>query len=196
MSKVLLTGFEPFAGASLNPSKMIVEALAGTEGVETLILPVEYAAASDLLEKSLNRFPQSMAIISLGQAEGRSALSFERLAVNLDDAKLPDNSGEVRLDRPIDPAGPTARFTTLPVKEMVAAVREVGVAAELSMTAGTFVCNHIFYRLQQHTAGREIVSGFVHVPLAHEQSSEFPGRPTMSLKELVLGIKTAIAVVG
>ena len=196
MANVLVTGFEPFAGASLNPSQLIAEALDGMPGIETVVLPVEYSAASDRLNQTLERFPNVKAILCLGQAEGRSALSFERIAVNLDDAKLADNGGEVRNDRPIDPTGPNAMFTSLPVKEMVAAVREVGVPAELSMSAGTFVCNHIFYRLQQRTFKSEILSGFIHVPLVHEQAEEFPGKPTMSLDDMVLGINTAIAVVG
>ena len=196
MAKVLVTGFEPFAGSSLNPSQLIVEALAGEPNLETLVLPVEYHAAAEVLAGFAARLSEFDAILCLGQAEGRTALSFERVAVNLDDAKLADNSGEVRLDRAIDNDGPAAIFATLPVKEMVAAVRAIGLPAEVSMTAGTFVCNHVFYRLQQLTAGSIVASGFIHVPPVHEQADEFPGKLTMSLDDMVLGIKTAISVIG
>lgn len=196
MTKVLLTGFEPFAGSSLNPSQLIVEQLAGTPGLETVVLPVEYDSASAQIVSLVERIPNVQAILCLGQAEGRSALSFERVAVNLDDAMLADNGGVVRNDEPIDPSGPRELFSTLPIENMVSAVREVGVPAEISLSAGTFVCNHIFYTLQQLTAGTNIKSGFVHVPLVEAQAKEFRGKPTLPLQEMVLGIKTALTVVG
>ena len=197
MKRVLLTGFEPFAGASLNPSEQIVNALKASqiEGVElhTAVLPVVFTESSELL-RHLIKLHKPDVVICLGQAEGRREISFERVAINLDDARLADNAGRVVLDQPVVAAGPSAHFTTLPVKEMVAAVRAEGIAAGLSTTAGTFVCNHIFYAMQHELAETSVRSGFIHVPLMPEQASEFEGLPTMPLDQQVRGIEVAIRV--
>jgi pyroglutamyl-peptidase len=195
MKRVLLTGFEPFAGASLNPSEQIVNALKARqiEGVElhTAVLPVVFTESSELL-RHLIKLHKPDVVICLGQAEGRREISFERVAINLDDARLADNAGRVVLDQPVVAGGPTAHLTTLPVKEMVAAVRAEGIAAGLSTTAGTFVCNHIFYAMQHELAETSVVSGFIHVPLMPEQSGEFEGLPTMPLDQQVRAIETAV----
>jgi pyroglutamyl-peptidase len=197
MKRVLLTGFEPFAGASLNPSEQIVNALKARqiEGVElhTAVLPVVFAESSELL-RHLIKLHNPDVVICLGQAEGRREISFERVAINLDDARLADNAGRVILDQPVVAGGPTAHLTTLPVKEMVAAVRAEGIAAGLSTTAGTFVCNHIFYAMQHELAETSVVSGFIHVPLMPEQAGEFEGLPTMPLDQQVRAIEVAIRV--
>ena len=197
MKSVLLTGFEPFAGASLNPSEQIVNALNARqiEGVElhTAVLPVVFTESSELLRR-LIKLHKPNVVICLGQAEGRREISFERVAINLDDARLADNAGRVILDQPVVAGGPTAHLTTLPVKEMVAAVRAEGIAAGLSTTAGTFVCNHIFYAMQHQLAETSVVSGFIHVPLMPEQAGEFEGLPTMPLDQQVRAIEVAIRV--
>ena len=197
MKSVLLTGFEPFAGASLNPSEQIVNALNARqiEGVElhTAVLPVVFTESSELL-RHLIKLHKPNVVICLGQAEGRREISFERVAINLDDARLADNAGRVVLDQPVVAGGPTAHLTTLPVKEMVAAVRAEGIAAGLSTTAGTFVCNHIFYAMQHELAETSVVSGFIHVPLMPEQAGEFEGLPTMPLDQQVRAIEVAIRV--
>jgi pyroglutamyl-peptidase len=197
MKRVLLTGFEPFAGASLNPSEQIVNALKARqiEGVElhTAVLPVVFTESSELL-RHLIKLHKPDVVICLGQAEGRREISFERIAINLDDARLADNAGRVVLDQPVVAGGPTAHLTTLPVKEMVAAVRAEGIAAGLSTTAGTFVCNHIFYAMQNELAETSVVSGFIHVPLMSEQAGEFEGLPTMPLDQQVRAIEVAIRV--
>jgi pyroglutamyl-peptidase len=197
MKSVLLTGFEPFAGASLNPSEQIVNALKARqiEGVElhTAVLPVVFTESSELL-RHLIKLHKPDVVICLGQAEGRREISFERVAINLDDARLADNAGRVVLDQPVVAGGPTAHLTTLPVKEMVAAVRAEGIAAGLSTTAGTFVCNHIFYAMQNELAETSVVSGFIHVPLMPEQAGEFEGLPTMPLDQQVRAIEVAIRV--
>ena len=197
MKSVLLTGFEPFAGASLNPSEQIVNALKARqiEGVElhTAVLPVVFTESSELL-RHLIKLHKPDVVICLGQAEGRREISFERVAINLDDARLADNAGRVVLDQPVVAGGPTAHLTTLPVKEMVAAVRAEGIAAGLSTTAGTFVCNHIFYAMQNELAETSVVSGFIHVPLMSEQAGEFEGLPTMPLDQQVRAIEVAIRV--
>jgi pyroglutamyl-peptidase len=195
MKSVLLTGFEPFAGASLNPSEQIVNALKARqiEGVElhTAVLPVVFTESSELL-RHLIKLHKPNVVICLGQAEGRREISFERVAINLDDARLADNAGRVILDQPVVAGGPSAHFTTLPVKEMVATVRAEGIAAGLSTTAGTFVCNHIFYAMQHELAETSVVSGFIHVPLMPEQAGEFEGLPTMPLDQQVRAIETAV----
>jgi pyroglutamyl-peptidase len=197
MKRVLLTGFEPFAGASLNPSEQIVKAIAGRqfEGVElhTAVLPVVFNESSELL-RHLIKLHKPEVVICLGQAEGRREISFERVAINLDDARLADNAGRVVLDQQVVAGGPSAHFTTLPVKEMVAAVRAEGIAAGLSTTAGTFVCNHIFYAMQHELAETSVVSGFIHVPLMPEQAGEFEGLPTMPIDQQVRAIEVAIRV--
>ena len=197
MKRVLLTGFEPFAGASLNPSEQIVKAIAGRqlEGVElhTAVLPVVFTESSELL-RHLIKLHKPEVVICLGQAEGRREISFERVAINLDDARLADNAGRVVLDQPVVAGGPSAHFTTLPVKQLVAAVRAEGIAAGLSTTAGTFVCNHIFYAMQHELAETSVASGFIHVPLMPEQAGEFEGLPTMPLDQQVHAIDVAIRV--
>jgi pyroglutamyl-peptidase len=197
MKRVLLTGFEPFAGASLNPSEQIVNALMARkiEGIElhTAVLPVVFNESSELL-RHLIKLHKPDVVICLGQAEGRREISFERVAVNLDDAKLADNAGQVVTDQPVVGGGPTAHFTTLPVKEMVAAVRAEGIAAGLSNTAGSFVCNHIFFAMQHELVETGVRSGFIHVPLMPEQAGEFEGLPTMPLDQQVRGIEVAIRV--
>ena len=188
--KVLVTGFEPFAGASLNPSGEIVKRLSG-ENFVTAVLPVTYeGAAAELMR--LVREHQPSAVVCLGQAEGRSTISFERVAINLDDASLADNDGVTRVDQPIDPSGPDAYFTTLPVRELVDAVKETEVPASLSLSAGTFVCNHIFYELQKALAGTGVRSGFVHVPLMDEQAADFEGKPTLPIDTQVSAVNALV----
>lgn len=195
--KVLLSGFGPFAGSSLNPSQEIVNEIAKINNpaieIITAILPVVFGEASaKLLELIALEKPD--VVISLGQAEGRTQITPERVAVNLDDARIADNNGVILIDQPIVNGGPNAYFSTLPVKEIVAAISANGIAAAPSLSAGTFVCNHIFYHLQHSLTGTKIKSGFIHVPLMTEQSSEFPNLFTMPLSDMVKGITVAITV--
>lgn len=193
-SPVLVTGFEPFGGANLNPSQLVVERLAAgavSVPIRTAVLPVEYSASARSLLALIEEH-QPRAVVCLGQAEGRSELSFERVAVNLNDSRAADNSGVVRIDLPINATGVAAWFTTLPLQQMVDAARAVGVPAGLSLSAGTFVCNHIFYVMQSELAGKGVASGFVHLPLVPEQSEQFPGQPTLDLDSQVRGIAAAI----
>ena len=198
--RILLTGFEPFNNAKLNPSEEIVRALAAQleageqiTGVElhTAVLPVVFTESSELL-KHLIKQHQPHAVICLGQAEGRREISIERIAVNLDDARIADNSGRVVIDQPILVGGPVAHFTTLPAKQLVDAVRAAGIAAGLSLSAGTFVCNHVFYNLQQELAGTSVLSGFIHVPLMNEQAADFAGLATMPIHEQIAGIRVIL----
>ncbi len=133
-------------------------------------------------------------VICLGQAEGRTQITPEKVAINLDDARLPDNAGVQRSDVKILNDGPDAYFTTLPVKEMVDAAKAAGVPASVSLSAGAFLCNHVFYVAQNKFAVTKVRSGFVHVPLMDSQAPEFPGLPTMPLDQMVTAVRAMLEV--
>ena len=192
MTKVLLTGFEPFGTATSNPSGEIVKQISG-DNIVTAILPVAYAGSAErLLELIAEHNPD--VVICLGQAEGRTQITPEKIAINLDDARLPDNAGVQRSDVKILDNGPDAYFTTLPVKEMVDAAKTAGVPASVSLSAGAFLCNHVFYVAQNKFAGTKVRSGFVHVPLMDSQAPEFPGMPTMPLDQMVKAVRAMLEV--
>jgi len=190
MTKVLLTGFEPFGTATSNPSGEIVKQISG-DNIVTAILPVAYAQSA---EKLLNLIAEHNpdVVISLGQAEGRTAITPEKVAINLDDARLADNEGVVRNDVKILDNGPDAYFSTLPINEMVDAVKAQGIPASVSLSAGAFLCNHVFYVAQNKFAGTNVRSGFVHVPLMDSQGPEFPGLPTMPLDQMVTAVRVML----
>ena len=192
MTKVLLTGFEPFGTATSNPSGEIVKQVSG-DNIVTAILPVTYAQSAErLLELIAEHNPD--VVICLGQAEGRAQITPEKVAINLDDARLPDNAGVQRSDIKILDNGPDAYFTTLPVKEMVDAAKAAGVPASVSLSAGAFLCNHVFYIAQNKFAGSKVRSGFIHVPLMDSQAPEFPGLPTMPLNQMVKAVRAMLEV--
>jgi pyroglutamyl-peptidase len=194
-SKVLISGFKPFGGATLNPSELLVNVLERDQipGVElfTVVLPVEFDRSAEILLEKVKQIQPDL-VIAFGQAEGRTAINPEKIAINLDDARIPDNSGDERKDVVIDKDGSDSYVTTLPIEMMVDAMKRAGYPAEISLSAGTFVCNHIFYKLQKILSGSNIRSGFVHLPLVTEQSSEFPGKFTMELEDMVSATKAAI----
>ena len=192
MTKVLLTGFEPFGKATLNPSGEIVKQISG-DNIVTAILPVAYAQSAERLLALIAEHKPDV-VISLGQAEGRTHISPERIAINLDDARLADNEGVIRNDVPIIASGPVAYESTLPVKDIVKAINDAGVPAAVSLSAGAFLCNHVFYVAQDHFKGTKVRSGFVHVPLMDEQAGEFPGLPTMPLDQMVKAVRTMLEV--
>ena len=192
MTKVLLTGFEPFGKATLNPSGEIVKQISG-DNIVTAILPVAYAQSAEALFALIEQHNPDV-VISLGQAEGRTHVSLERIAINLDDARLADNEGVIRNDVPIVVGGPVAYESTLPIKEIVKAINDAGVPAAVSLSAGAFLCNHVFYVAQDHFKGTKVRSGFVHVPLMDEQAGEFPGLPTMPLDQMVTAVRAMLEV--
>lgn len=193
--RMLVTGFEPFAGATANSSELAVRHLAagGIDGVDlrTAVLPVEFDRSASVLLRLIDEH-EPEAVVALGQAEGRSAISFERVAVNLDDARIPDNAGAAPREARILADAPDALFTTLPVRAMADAVLAAGIAAEVSLSAGTFVCNHVFFAMQHALRVRGIPSGFVHLPIAPEQAAEFPGRPVLDIDEAARGLRIAL----
>jgi pyroglutamyl-peptidase len=192
VNKVLLTGFEPFGKATLNPSAEIVKQISG-DNIVTAILPVAYAQSAERLLALVAEHNPDV-VICLGQAEGRKEITPERVAINLDDARLADNEGVLRNDVKILENGPDAYFSTLPVKEIVEGIKAAGVPAAVSLSAGAFLCNHVFYVAQSKFAGTNIRSGFVHVPLMDEQAGEFPGLPTMPLDQMVTAVRAMLEV--
>ena len=193
MTKVLLTGFEPFGSASSNPSGEIVKQISG-DNIMTAILPVAYTQSAERLLALIAEHNPDV-VISLGQAEGRTQITPEKVAINLDDARLADNEGVMRSDVKILEDGPDAYFSTLPIKEIVEAIQAKGIPAAVSLSAGAFLCNHVFYTAQNKFAGTSVRSGFVHVPLMDSQASEFPGLPTMPLDQMVTAIQTMLEVI-
>ena len=192
MNKVLLTGFEPFGTATSNPSGEIVKQITG-DNIVTAILPVTYAQSAERLLALIEQHNPDV-VICLGQAEGRAQITPERIAINLDDARLADNEGVTRIDEPILVDGPVAYVSTLPIKEFVTVINAAGVPAAVSLSAGTFLCNHIFYVAQDALRGTKVRSGFVHVPLMDEQAGEFPGLPTMPLDQMIKAVRTMLEV--
>ena len=192
MSKILVTGFEAFDKSALNPSAEIVKALKGDDLV-TAILPVVFGQASAQLCELIDLHKPS-AVLCLGQAEGRSVITPERIAINLVDARIPDNAGNQPLEQRIIADGPDDYFSTLPIEKMVASMRAAGIPASISLSAGTFVCNHIFYVLQDYLKDSSVKSGFMHVPLMDEQRREFPTLPTMPIRQMIAGVEIALDV--
>lgn len=193
MTTILLTGFEPFGNATSNPSGEIVKQITG-DNIVTAILPVAYTQSADRLLLLIEQHRPDV-VICLGQAEGRTAITPERVAINLDDARLADNEGVLRNDVKILQDGPDAYFSTLPVNDIVAAIKAQGIPAAVSLSAGAFLCNHVFYVAQNKFAGSDVRSGFVHVPLMDSQAAEFPGLPTMPLDQMVTAVRAMLEVV-
>jgi pyroglutamyl-peptidase len=193
MTTVLLTGFEPFGTATSNPSGEIVKQISG-DNIVTAILPVAYTQSADRLLALIAEHNPDV-VICLGQAEGRTAITPEKVAINLDDARLADNEGVLRSDVKILDKGPDAYFSTLPLVEMVEAIKAQGIPASVSLSAGAFLCNHVFYVAQNKFAGTNVRSGFVHVPLMDSQAPEFPGLPTMPLDQMVTAVKAILNTV-
>ena len=190
MSKILVTGFEAFDKSALNPSAEIIKALKGDDLV-TAILPVVFGQASAQLRDLIDLHKPS-AVLCLGQAEGRSVMTPERIAINLDDARIADNAGNQPLEQRVMADGPDGHFSTLPIEKMVASMKAAGIPASISLSAGTFVCNHIFYVLQDYLKDSSVKSGFMHVPLMDEQRKEYPTLPTMPIRQMVAGVQISL----
>lgn len=197
LPRVLLTGFDAFGAASLNASWLAVQALDGEllEGHKLVVaqLPTVFGSSQQALTRLLQLHKPAL-VICVGQAGGRNALSLERIAINIQDAQIADNAGEQPLDVAVVADGPAAYFSTLPIKAMLQSLRQAGIAAEVSQTAGTFVCNHVFYGLmhalaKQRTTQQEkrVRGGFIHVPYLPEQ-----GSPCMPLEEMMRGLRLAV----
>jgi pyroglutamyl-peptidase len=195
---VLLTGFEPFNGADVNPSWEAARALDGWSGpgfqVVARELPCVFGRANLALFDAIDALQPDI-VIAVGQAGGRHEISVERVALNVDDATIPDNAGQQPVDATIADGGPAAYFSTLPIKAIVRALRLRGFPAGVSQTAGTFVCNHVFYGLMQHASGRALKGGFIHVPFLPEQAAgRTEAAPSMALNDIIDGLRIAVEV--
>lgn len=192
---LLLTGFAPFGGETLNPSWEAVRRLDGERlgdlPVVAAQLPTEFGAALRVLDELLDRHRPTL-VVAVGQAGGRAELSLERIAINVDDARIPDNAGCQPIDEPVVAGGPAAYFSTLPIKAMTRVLRDAGIPAAVSQTAGTFVCNHVFYGLQHRLQGSGVRSGFIHIPYLPAQATAQPGAPSMALETLIAGLRLAL----
>jgi pyroglutamyl-peptidase len=197
MARILLTGFEPFGGEALNPSWQVAQALQGERIAGTtvcaLCLPCVFGQAAAVLEAALARGRPAV-VLALGQAAGRCDFSIERVAINVDDARIADNAGQRPIDSAVVAGAPAAYFSTLPIKALVAALRGAGLPASVSQTAGTFVCNHVFYALMHALRRRRGVrAGFMHLPLLPEQAVQHPGMPSLPLDVMVAGVRLTLA---
>lgn len=191
--KLLLTAFDPFGGGTINPALEAVKLVGVVAGVDIIKLevPTVFGTSVDTVISAIEKHLPD-AVLCVGQAGGRTGLTPERVAINIDDARIPDNEGHQPVDRPIATEGPAAYFSTLPVKAMTAAIRQAGLPSDLSNTAGTFVCNHLMYGVLHHLAKHHpaIRSGFLHVPFLPQQ-----GGPSLPLEDIARGIEAAIAAI-
>ena len=196
--KILLTGFDPFGGESINPAWEAVKRVIATAGAELIRLevPTVFGRSITTVLTSM-RLHRPDVVVCVGQAAGRSEITPERVAINIADASIPDNEGNRPCDTPIYPDGENACFSTLPVKAMVEAIKAAGLPASLSNTAGTFVCNQLMYGLLYHIS-REFPGmggGFIHVPCIPEQAARMEKPvPSLPLPEIVRGLEAALSV--
>lgn len=194
--RILVTGFEPFGGETINPSweavKLLPEKIKDAEIIK-LEIPTVRNRVLDVIENSIATYDPDV-ILSIGQAGGRPDITVERIGINIDDFRIPDNEGTQVTDEPIVPDGPAAYFVTLPVKDMVQNIKDRGIPASVSNTAGTFVCNHVIYGVCHMIAtkypGKR--SGFIHIPYLPQQVIDKPQMPSMSIENLVTGLSAAI----
>jgi pyroglutamyl-peptidase len=194
MRTVLLTGFEAFGGEKINPSGEIARALDGRvlqqRRVTGAVLPCVFGAAKVELRRLVRALRPEL-VICLGQAGGRAQVTPERVAINIDDAAIPDNAGARPVDRRIEARGPAAYWSTLPIKAIVAALRRRKIPAAVSQTAGTFVCNHVFYELMHLLRSRRGTrGGFIHVPFLPGQTKD---QPSLTLAVMTQAVEVAIA---
>lgn len=197
MRNVLVTGFGPFGGEPINPAleaiKLLEGRIIGGCRVVTRELPVTRFEAIDAIVKHIWDADPAL-VLAVGQAGGRLEITPERVAINVDDYRIPDNGGFQPVDEPIVAGGPAAYWSTLPIKAMVVAMRGAGIPASVSNSAGTFVCNHLFYGLmhQLAKAGGKIRGGFVHIPYLPEQAARIGSQPSMAVETIVKGLEVAL----
>ena len=193
--KIIVTGFDPFGGEKINPSIECVKALPKIEGVELirLELPTVFKESAKRLNEVINDVKPD-AVLSVGQAGGRPGITMERIAINVDDARIPDNISQQPIDETIQTEGEAAYFTTLPIKRIVKAIREAGISAEVSNSAGTFVCNHIMYQslFAATKADKPFKAGFMHIPFIPEQTTD---KPSLPLEESTRALQIAIETI-
>lgn len=196
---ILVAAFDPFGGEKINPALEAVKSLddmIGDHQITKLEIPTVFHKSKQVIEQELEQQNYD-AVLVIGQAGGRFELTPERIGINVDDARIPDNEKNQPIDQSIQAEGEAAYFSNMPVKRMVESIKAAGVPARLSNTAGTFVCNHILYQLGyiQATRFSNIRFGFIHVPYVPEQVTDKPNQPSMSLETMVKGLTAAIRVI-
>ena len=197
--KILLTAFEPFGGEKINAAQeaaaLVKNEIAGARIVK-MDVPVVFGKSIEAVISAIRK-ERPDAVLCLGQAGGRTGLTPERVAINLDNARIPDNEGNQPVDRPIYADGAPAYFSTLPVKAMVRAIQQAGLPASLSNSAGTFVCNHLMYGILYHMSQSwpETRGGFMHLPFLPEQVQDRPGTPNLSREAMAAGIEAALKAI-
>ena len=197
--KILVTGFDPFGGEPINPAiesvKRLPDNIAGAEIIK-LEIPTVRKKSLEKIEKAINEHNPDI-ILSIGQAGGRFDISIERVGINLDDFRIPDNEGNQIIDEPIFPDGENSYFVKLPVKAMVQNVQKNNIPASVSYTAGTFVCNHVLYGvlylIEKKYKGKK--SGFIHIPFLPQQVIDKRNMPSMELNTIVKGLTAAIEAI-
>ena len=197
--KILVTGFDPFGGEPINPAiesvKRLPDNIAGAEIIK-LEIPTVRKKSLEKIEKAINEHNPDV-ILSIGQAGGRFDISIERVGINLDDFRIPDNEGNQIIDEPIFPDGENSYFVKLPVKAMVQNVQKSNIPASVSYTAGTFVCNHVLYGvlylIEKKYKGKK--SGFIHIPFLPQQVVDKRNMPSMELNTIVKGLTAAIEAI-
>ncbi|ABD68619.1 pyroglutamyl-peptidase I. Cysteine peptidase. MEROPS family C15 [Rhodoferax ferrireducens T118] len=203
--RILLTGFEPFERDPVNPSWEVARALDGSScdgaTLHAVQLPCVFGPAIERLDEALVQW-QPQLVLALGLAGGRSEVSLERVAINVIDARIADNAGQQPIDAPVIHGAPAAYFSTLPIKAIMRDLRAAGLPGAVSNTAGTFVCNQVFYalmhRLASEPAWSQTRGGFIHLPYLPEQAARLPGAPSMALatqvQALQVAMRTALSV--
>ena len=198
--RVLITGFDKFGGESINPSNLCVNSLPDVIDnieIKKITLPTVFKDSSRVLEENIDLFSPNI-VICIGQAGGRSKITPERIAINIDDARIPDNIGNSPIDETIRKDGENAYFSTLPIKAIVDELNKNNIPSTISNTAGTFVCNHIMYESLYLTSTKypNIKAGFIHIPYIEEQVLDKPNMPYMKKEDIIVAleliIKTAV----
>ncbi|WP_256794548.1 pyroglutamyl-peptidase I [Terrabacter sp. Ter38] len=197
--KILVTGFEPFGGEPINPSweavRHLPDTISGAEVIKVQI-PVVFGRSADVVRDAIVEHDPDV-VLHVGQAGGRFEVTPERVAINVDDGRIPDNDGQQPIDTPIREDGPAAYFTSLPVKAMVTAMRQAGIPGRVSNTAGTYVCNHIMYQalymIDREFSGKR--AGFVHVPYSPQQVVNQPPQPSMGIDDMTTALAAGIGAI-
>lgn len=195
--KVLVTGFDPFGGEPINPAweavKAMKDTIAGAEIVK-MQLPTVVGKSIEKIHQKMKELQPDL-VISVGQAGGRFGVTPERVAINVTDARIPDNEGNQPIDEPIFPDGPAAYFSNLPVKAMVQAIKDAGYPSVLSNSAGTYICNHVMYGILYYIEKEfpNVRGGFIHVPYAPSQVVNKPSTPSMALADITASLEAAVA---
>ncbi len=197
--KILVTGFDPFGQDKINPAieavKRLPDMISGSQIIK-LEIPTKFGVCADVVRKAIDRHDPDY-VLDVGQAGGRFGITPELVAINYDDARIPDNAGNQPLNSPIHADGQPAYFTQLPIKAMASAIRQAGLPSSVSTTAGTFVCNHIFYQVQylRDKYYPNLKAGFIHIPFLPNQVANMNGVPSLSLVDDVKGLTAALTTI-